>query len=177
MIKRTAFLVWGLMAILPTSAYAEVVKASSEHYHLKQQATSSLSPNALWQRLIKPETWWHPDHTYSGDSANLSLDAQAGGLWREDWSTGSIVHGQVLLVTKDKQLRLEAPFGPLQEKAVDVIWTITLTPTEDGTSVLFEEIANGNNHSQLDELAPAVDFVKTEAINRLVGNTNTHHED
>jgi uncharacterized protein YndB with AHSA1/START domain len=175
--KFFIFFVCSLVIMIPYSTYAKVVKASPEHYHLKQQASSTLSPDMLWQRLIKPETWWHPDHTYSGDSANLSLDAQAGGLWQETWPSGSVLHGRVLLVTKNKQLRLEAPFGPLQEKAIDVIWTITLTPTEAGTNVLFEEIANGNDQSQLDELAPAVDFVKTEAIRRLIDNTNANNRD
>ena len=151
-----------------TCVYAEVIAASAEHYRIKQQAQSALSPEAMWQKLIKPETWWHPDHTYSGDSANLTLDVQAGGLWKEDWPGGSVTHGQILLVSQNKQLRLNAPFGPLQEQGVSVVWTITIQPNSSGSVVLFDEIANGSRHSKLDELAPAVDFVKTEAINRLV---------
>ncbi|TDF39224.1 hypothetical protein EYS14_06770 [Alteromonadaceae bacterium M269] len=153
---------------LVTKASATVVEASPEHYVLKQEAESTLKPEKLWQRLIKPESWWHPDHTYSGDSANLSLDLTAGGLWSETWDGGSVLHGQVLLVMNNKQLRLNAPFGPLQEKAVQVIWTITLTPSDKGTLVVFDEVASGSQSSELDKLAPAVDFVKTEAIKRLV---------
>ena len=150
-------------------AAAEVVSASPDHYTLRQQGASPLAPDALWARLIEPASWWHPDHTYSGDSANLSLKAKAGGVWREDWDGGSVFHGEVLMARKGKTLRLDAPFGPLQEMGVSVVWTITLTPDEEtgGTTVTFDEIANGTAASKLDELAPAVDFVKTEAMARL----------
>ncbi len=165
--KKTLILS-ALMAVsLSTAATAEIVEAKSDRYVLKQEATSSMSAKDLWARLIKPETWWHPDHTYSGKSENLSLDLQAGGLWREDWDGGSVSHGTVIYVKPGSTLRMNAPFGPLQEMAVNVVWTITLTRTEGGTKVTFGEVANGTEGAALDKLAPAVDFVKTEAIKRL----------
>jgi len=149
------------------AATADVVEASPERYVLRQEASSDIAPDALWARLVNPASWWHPDHTYSGDAANLSLDLQAGGQWREDWAAGSVVHGRVLLVQNGSVLRLDAPFGPLQDIAVTVVWTITITPDGDGSRVVFDEIANGTAGAKLDALAPAVDFVKTEAIRRL----------
>lgn len=165
--KKTLILSALMAASLSTAATAEIVEAKPERYVLKQEATSSMSAEDLWARLIKPETWWHPDHTYSGKSENLSLDLQAGGLWREDWDGGSVSHGTVIYVKPGSTLRMNAPFGPLQEIAVNVVWTITLTPTDGGTKVTFDEIANGTEGAALDKLAPAVDFVKTEAIKRL----------
>jgi len=151
------------------AAHAEVIESSPERYVLKQQMESSLPPSELWKRLIEPSSWWHPDHTYSGDSANLSLDVQAGGLWREDWQGNSVFHGSILQVQTEKTLRLNAPFGPLQGLAVNVVWTINIEPVESGGSlVTFDEVANGTAASKLDALAGAVDFVKTEAIKRLV---------
>lgn len=149
------------------NTHAEVVVASADHYTLKHQAESSDAPDVVWARLISPNEWWHPDHTYSGSAENLSLDPQAGGLWREDWPDGSVVHGSVLLITPGTTLRLNAPFGPLQEMAVSVVWTIQLEAIDTGTRVMFTEIANGTTASNLDKLAPAVDFVKQQAISRL----------
>ena len=151
-----------------SSVQADITKANPDHYTLRHEATSSMAPDVLWQRLIKPATWWHPEHSYSGDAANLSLDARAGGLWREDWAGGSVAHGEVLYVKDGEQLRLNAPFGPLQERAVTVVWTITITPEGEGSKVVFDEVANGTSESGLDALAPAVNFVKGEAIKRLV---------
>lgn len=165
--KITAIMVlMFVQAWLP--ARADIVSAKPDHYTLKHEATSTMSPGALWSRLIKPETWWHPEHSYSGVAANLSLDPTAGGLWREDWEGGSVAHGVVLYVKQGEQLRLDAPFGPLQELAVSVVWTITISSNGEGSRVVFDEIANGTAGSGLDALAPAVNFVKGEAIKRLV---------
>jgi uncharacterized protein YndB with AHSA1/START domain len=156
-----------LAAMLSAPAGADVVAAAPDHYELKQEAVSALTPGELWDRLIHPEFWWHPDHTYSGASDHLSLDPKAGGLWKETWDDGSVAHGIVLTVLHGEMLRLDAPFGPLQDKAVTVIWTISLAPEGKGTRVTFSETANGTEASALDQLAPAVDQVKTEAIRRL----------
>lgn len=151
---------------------AEVISSSPSHYVLKHTSTSMMPPNLVWQRLIKPNEWWHPDHTYSGSSDNLSLDLQAGGLWREDWDSGSVLHGQILMFQKEKTLVINAPFGPLQGMGVNVIWTISLSSNIEenkigGTQITFSEIANGNDTSKLNEVAPSVDFVKQQAIERL----------
>lgn len=168
-LKRLVFVTTYLLA---ASSQADVVSSSSSHYQLKHSAESSMPPAELWQRLANPQTWWHPDHTYSGDSNNLSLDTQAGGLWREDWQGNSVLHGSVLLAKENEMLRLDAPFGPLQEMGVSVVWTISLSPSESGgTLVVFDEIANGSDISKLDGLAPAVDFVKAEALRRLTENS------
>lgn len=149
------------------SVHAEVIEAAADHYVLKQEASSDLAPADMWNRLIDPASWWHPDHTYSGSSTNLSLDVEAGGLWREDWDGGSVTHGTVIFVNPGVQLRLDAPFGPLQPIGAKTIWTITIAPDGTGSKVTFDEISHGVPSTKLDELAPAVDFVKTEAIRRL----------
>jgi uncharacterized protein YndB with AHSA1/START domain len=150
-------------------ATAEVVTSAPDHFTLKLEAQSDLSPADLWARLIEPADWWLSDHSYSGDSSNLSLDPQAGGLWREDWKGGSVWHGTVLQAQPEKTLVLSAPFGPLQGLAVISIWTITLTPNESGgTLVTFDHVTNGTSASGLDGLAPAVDFVKQQALESLV---------
>ncbi len=159
------------LVLTATQAQAEIIEASEDHYVLHHEARSAMSPADLWARLIRPADWWHPDHTYSGDAGNLSFDPQAGGLWREDWADGSVLHGRVLNVTPGKMLRLDAPFGPLQEMAVTTDWTITIEPDGEGSKVTFNEISNGVTASKLDTLAPAVDFVKGEAIQRLTAST------
>ena len=160
----------GLVAALICggTADAEVISSSPDHFTLKLEAHSDLSPQAAWARLIEPASWWRPDHTYSGDSANLSLDLQAGGLWREDWDGGSVWHGTVIQVHEGEKLVLSAPFGPLQDLAVTSVWTITLLPAENGgTTITFDHVTNGTPASQLDQIAPAVDFVKSEALTSL----------
>ena len=150
------------------TAQAEVMAATPDHFTLKLEAQSELSPGEVWTRLIEPSDWWQSDHTYSGDANNLSLDPQAGGLWREDWDGRSVWHGTVLQAHPEKSLVLSAPFGPLQGQAVTSIWTITLAELDSGgTQITFDHVTNGTAASGLDGLAPAVDFVKSEALKSL----------
>lgn len=155
-----------LMMCLPVRA--EIINASADHYTLRQEAASALSPQQLWQRLIDPKSWWHPDHTYSGSAEHLSLDPVAGGVWAERWDGNSVIHGTVVNVVAGSMLRLDAPFGPLQSQAVHAVWTITIEARETGSKVMFDEVATGSSASDLAELAKAVDYVKTEALSRLV---------
>ena len=155
------------ICLLPNDSSAEIVSASDTHFVLRHEATSALSAGGLWQRLIQPATWWHPDHTYSGSAENLSLDVKAGGAWREVWAEGSVIHGTVLLVKNGETLRLNAPFGPLQGLGAYTIWTITISPEGEGSKVVFDEVSNGPPSANMAETAAAVDFVKTEAIRRL----------
>jgi len=153
-----------------TTANGEITSSSAGHYVLHHEASSSRTAAELWQRLVRPESWWSPDHTYSGDASNLSFNAVAGGEWREDWDGGSVIHGRVIFVRDGSMLRLEAPFGPLQAAGAYTIWTITVEPTESGSRVTFDESAIAPADAALDSLAQAVDQVKSEAIRRLVAD-------
>lgn len=167
MMKDLTTLILATCLLVPATSGAEILSSSDTHFVLRHEAKSRLPSDKLWRRLLDPATWWHPDHTYSGDSGNLSLDAQAGGLWREDWEGGSMAHGSVLYVETGKVLRLEAPFGPLQALGAYTIWTITIKPDGEGSVVVFDEVSSGPSTAKLAEIAKDVDFVKGEAINSL----------
>ena len=160
-----AFMTAGLLAGASTSG--EILSASDTHFELRHESGSKLTADQLWQRLSDPASWWHPDHTYSEDAANLTLDLQAGGLWREDWDGRSVSHGRVLYVEPGRMLHMEAPFGPLQGLGAYTIWTITVTGADGGSLVVFEEVSTGPPTASMAETAKAVDFVKGEAIRRL----------
>ncbi|WP_155825761.1 SRPBCC family protein [Hirschia maritima] len=170
--KLGAFLVFS--TLISTPVQAEVLSSSPSEYTLKQEAETSLSPEELWDRLIHPETWWHPDHTYSSSSQNLSLTLEVGGKWLEKWEAGEVLHGTITSFEPNKSLILDAPFGPLKDLDVTVTWSISIMPNGTGSKVVFHETAYGNEDAKLNELAPAVDFVKTEAIKRLTQTSNKH---
>ena len=156
------------VSFVTSVATAEVVSSAPDHFTLALEAETELNPDEVWARLIEPKDWWQSDHSYSGDAANLSLDPQPGGLWREDWEDGSVWHGTVLQAQPGKVLSLQAPFGPLQPLAVNAVWTISLTEMETGgTMIRFDHVTNGTSSSGLDQLAPAVDYVKSEALKSL----------
>ncbi|MEM6775926.1 MAG: SRPBCC domain-containing protein [Pseudomonadota bacterium] len=165
--KRLGDLVLMCAIGVTAPAHAEVVSASDSHFTLRHDGHTSRSVEDTWQRLIRPSSWWDPRHSYSGDAANISLELEVGGLWREDWDGGSVAHGTVLFIDEEKTLRLEAPFGPLQGMGAYVVWTITLEAAEEGTNVVFEESAIGPAGANYQAMAEAVDGVKTEAMRNL----------
>lgn len=154
--------------LMPAAMNAEVISASADHFALRLEAETELEPEEIWNRLIDPSEWWLADHTYSGSSDNLSLDPSPGGLWREDWEGGSVWHGTVLQAHDNKKMVLSAPFGPLQGLAVTSIWTISLSPIETGgTLIVFDHVTNGSASSNLQDIAPAVNHVKSQALKSL----------
>jgi uncharacterized protein YndB with AHSA1/START domain len=120
--------------------------------------------------------WWSSAHTYSGNAANLSLDAQAGGCWCERWRDAAgashwVQHAQVVLAQEGRVLRLNGAFGPLQDMAVVGVLTIvttTGTGAEAGKHLLrMTYRVAGGSEAGLDKLAPVVDGVIGEQFRRL----------
>ena len=68
-------LVTASLAGLATTASGEILAAAPDHYTLRHEVTSPIAPDKLWERLLMPDSWWHPDHTYTMDAGNLSLKA------------------------------------------------------------------------------------------------------
>jgi hypothetical protein len=61
-----SILISSLLIAFATNAHAQIIAASPDHYELKQEAVSTLAPGEMWDRLIHPQLWWQPDHTFSG---------------------------------------------------------------------------------------------------------------
>ncbi len=168
---RAAAFALPLIAAAP--AMAEVTAAAPDGFTLHFEGTVPLSADEAWARLLDIGAWWSPDHTYSGDAGNLSLDAAPGGCWCEIWDGGAVEHGRVLLLRAPVQARFDAPFGPLQGLGVTAILTATLGDPEDAadsgaTPVSFDFVVSGSSLSTLEPLAPIVDQVMGEQFSRFV---------
>ena len=165
---RNVFAVACLLgAAAPVSA--EVVEKTGSGFVSHLGVEVSASPAEVWKSLIAPNLWWNKAHTYSGDAANLYLDAQAGGCFCEklplgkDAPTGarpgSAEHMRVIHAAPGRVLRLSGGLGPLQSEPAGGVLTITLKPTVSGTRILWEYVVGGHMRYKIDEIAPAVDKV------------------
>lgn len=152
-------------------AAADIVDQSPDGFALHWEAPVMQSPEALWNRIITPSAWWSSDHTYSGDAANLTLDAKAGGCWCETWDGGQVEHGRVLSIQPGKRIVIAAPFGPLQSMAVTAVMTISISETDNGETLLTKDfIATGASFQNLEDLAPVVHMVQGEGFKSLASN-------
>src|SRR5438067_5885477 len=72
-------------------------------------------------------SWWNPEHTYSHDAKNLSIDPRPGGCFCEKLPNGGgVEHLRVVYVAPHQVLRLSGGLGPLQASGVagTLIWKL-----------------------------------------------------
>ncbi|MBB6187748.1 ATPase [Rhodanobacter sp. MP7CTX1] len=161
------FVVFVLLAIAPALSQAAVKQAASDSLLIQDSRVLHVTPTKAYAALSEVAHWWDSEHTWSGNAANLSLKAEAGGCFCERWNDNSVQHMQVLGAIKDHQLRLQGGLGPLQGMAVQGVMTFTLKSAGDGSTLSFEYRVNGASASGLDKLAAGVDSVLMQQLDRL----------
>jgi len=161
-----------IAGLLAAPASAEVVDSASGGFATHDSALVAADRAAVWEALIHPEEWW--SHTWSDDSANLSLDARAGGCFCETippgdvWPAGSVEHMRVIGVMPGTMLRMSGALGPLQSEGILGTLTVTLEDAEEGTRITWDYVLGGQARFPAAQFAPVVDGVQTEFLTALV---------
>lgn len=151
-------------------AHAEVAASSPGGFLIQAEAETTASPEQAWRALGRLNRWWNSSHTYSGDSARLSVDLRAGGCWCERWDGQSVEHGRVILIMEHegvRTLRFNTALGPLQELGVSGVLTFTIAPHASGAKITMTYRVAGDAGLGLDQMAPLVDTVLMEQFGRL----------
>jgi len=171
-----ALATWAAMLVVVPPARAETSGVSPSGFTSSYRAEITATAAQAWAAMVQLPRWWNPSHTYSGNAANLSLDAQAGGCWCERWrdaagASHSVQHAQVVLAQEGRVLRLNGAFGPLQDLAVVGVLTLVTGPgtgAEAGKQFLrmTYRVAGGAD-AGLDKLAGPVDGVIGEQFKGL----------
>jgi len=158
-----------LLLLLASGVRAEVKEAGADHLLVTDSRVVHAPPDKVYAALVDVAHWWNSEHTYSGDATHLSIQAEAGGCFCERWGNQSVAHGRVIWAAPGQVLRLDTALGPLQSMAVQGVMTFTLKPEGHATTLLFEYRVNGASSSGLDKLAPAVNGMLMEQLQRLQG--------
>lgn len=151
----------------PCLAHAEIKESSADAFFLTYEGKVAAPTATAYADIVQIGRWWDSQHTYSGKSANLAIKPEAGGCFCEKWKDGSVEHGAVLMAMPGKVLRLRTALGPLQERALNGILTFWLKNEDSATTLTVEYRVNGANASGLDQLAPSVDEVLGDQVERL----------
>jgi hypothetical protein len=166
------------MLALASPAAAEVATTADNGFVIRLAADTPVAKTDVWKLLIAPAQWWSPDHTYTGDAANLYLDAQATGCFceklprpkdaPEGQRMGSVEHMRIIYADPVQGvLRLSGGLGPLQGEATHGTLTMTIKPAEGGSRIEWEYVVGGFMRMKPEEIAPLVDKVLGEQIQRL----------
>ena len=156
---------------------AEVVARANQSFVVRHSVEVPASPEASWQQLVRPAQWWSSAHSHSGNAANFSLDARAGGCFCEAWPAGqgkrkgaqmdSVEHARVIFVRRGKLLRMSGALGPLQGEALQATLSFTIEPAGKGTRITAEYVVGGYMRYPSAQIAPAVDQVLGEQLASL----------
>jgi hypothetical protein len=168
--RRLGSIVPVVLALLGTGrARATVVDSTQAGFLVRSEAVVHAAPDSVYRALTgRIGAWWDPEHTFSGDSRNLSLDATPGGCFCESLPEGGGVrHLTVVFASPGRMLRLAGGLGPLQGSGVAGSLTWSLTPAQDGTKVGLDYSVGGYFPGGLPGVAPAVDTVLGGQLSRL----------
>lgn len=143
------------------TAAAEVIDRSAAGFTSRTTREVAAPAAVVWEALTGHiGEWWEGSHTYSGDSANLSLAPRPGGCFCEALPDGGgVEHAVVVQVQAGALLRLRGALGPLQESGVAGSLTWHVEDAPGGSRLTTTYIVGGYYPGGLDAIADAVDAV------------------
>ena len=161
---------------LSASLHAEVADSGPAGFTIKSTWTIRAAPDEVYKRLMNNVgDWWNPEHTWSRDAHNLSIEARINGCFCEKLpNNGGVRHLQVIYLDPGKTVRFSGGLGPFQSMAVNGVMTIQLTPGEGGmTKLSLTYTVGGYFEKGLDTIAPGADGMLKEQFGRLKSYVET----
>jgi hypothetical protein len=157
-----------LLFVFPAAAHADVLESAAHGFVVKSTVMVATAPDAAYRAFAEVGRWWDAEHTYSGDSKNLSLDPKPGGCFCEAMPDGGgIAHLVVVYTSPGKAIRMTGALGPLQEAGIAGSLTMEFAAAGDSTRIDLTYGAGGFHRGGLDQLAPIVDSVLHGQLLRL----------
>lgn len=166
---RLAFTLVLLASGAPSPGGAAVIDSAPGGFTVKEDAMITAHHDEVYRTIVRRVgQWWDPAHTFSGESRNISIQAVPGGCFCERLPDGGGVrHLTVVFVDPGKMIRFSGALGPLQQGGVAGSLTFRLTPIERETRCEMIYSVGGYLAGGLDKIAPAVDSVLSEQLQRL----------
>jgi uncharacterized protein YndB with AHSA1/START domain len=168
--KTRDALIGGALALcLIGGARAEVLDTQANGFAVRETVDVKAPPEKVYEALLHPAKWWNSQHTVSGDAANLTLDAKAGGCLCESLPHGgSVQHLTVVYADPGAAtLRLRGAMGPFQAMGVDSALTFTLKAEPGGTLLTLDNNTGGYMQGGFAKWALAADGMLSDLAARL----------
>jgi hypothetical protein len=158
-----------LLILLTLVAGGEVVDSAASGFTVENRVRVAAKPAEAYAALVeRVSDWWDPEHSWSGDAKNLSIEPRAGGCFCETLpGGGSVEHMEVAYVDPGELLRMRGALGPLQGMAVAGSMTFAFTEAEGATTITLTYTVGGYRPEGLESLAPVVDSVLNGQLSRL----------
>lgn len=169
--RRVLFVVLCLAGALSaaSTAVAELTQSGENGFTVVHRLETPAAPADAWRVMAGHiDQWWNPDHSWSGQAANLHIRAEPGGCFCETLPGGGFVeHLRIVYLAPGSMIRFDGALGPLQGMAVGGRMTWTVEAVDAGSAVTFTYHVFGHPEGGLTGIAPAVDAVIGEQLQRL----------
>lgn len=163
MIKLFLFLVLSI-----NSVCAEVLSSANNGFSIVIKKNVDASAVDSYNQFLKVSQWWDKDHTWFGDSANLSIDAHAGGCFCEKQELKQVHHMLVTYVNPGHEIRMTGGLGPLQMMGLHGGMSWKFEDTESGTGIItLTYNVSGYSAQGLESLAEIVNKVLDLQLSKL----------
>ncbi len=159
-------LIWVVLSGTPAQSAPQI---TPNGFLVKFDVSVNAPAAKVYETLVgRIGSWWNPEHTYSHDAKNLSIDARPGGCFCEKLPNGGgIEHLRVVYVAPPQVVRFSGALGPLQASGIAGSMTWKLTGDGDHTRVQLSYSVGGFIVGGFDKIAPAVESMLNEQLNRL----------
>ena len=136
---------------------------------VKLEANINAPTAKVYEALIgQIGLWWNPEHTYSHDATNLSIDPRPGGCFCEKLPNGGgVEHLRVVYIVPRETVRFSGTLGPLQASGLAGSMTWKLTGGAENTRVQLSYSVGGFIDGGFEKIAPAVEGMLSDQLNRL----------
>ena len=157
-----------ILVMLSGTAAQSAPQVAPNGFLVKLEANINAPAAKVYDGLVgQVGSWWNPDHTYSHDAKNLSIDARAGGCFCEKLPNGGgVEHLRVVYIAAPQLVRFAGTLGPLQASGLAGSMTWKLTGAED-TRVQLSYSVGGFIDGGFEKIAPAVESMLSDQLNRL----------
>lgn len=156
-------------AAMAAPAHAAVTGSSAIGFATESSVEIAADAGRVYALLITPGRWWSDGRSYSGDSANMTIDPRAGGCFCEtipskDDPSGTIEHTRIICAMPGQRLRSSGGFGPLQSEGMAGTLDIAITPAGKRVKVTMTYVVGGYLRAGPDKIAPLVDQLLREQL-------------
>jgi len=167
--KNNAVVAVIILTLAPGLTTAEVLDSASNGFTVKTTLNIHAAPDEVYRRLVRNVgDWWNPQHTFSHDSHNLSIEEKVMGCFCERLPDhGGVRHMEVINLVPGKALVMSGTLGPLQSLGATGSMSIALSPAEGGTKLEVTYAVAGYVKAGLNTWAAPVDSVVAEQFTRL----------
>ena len=154
---------------LSAPAAAGVVSSSANGFEVRHTVNLVVPPQIAFAAFANIGAWWDPEHTYSGDSANLSLTLSPGGCFCEriPKTAGAVEHLRVSYIEPGKRIVLTGALGPLLFEGAAGAMDVQVERIAGGSRVTLDYKVGGFASGNAQGLAPLVDSVLGDQMKRF----------